>query len=196
MARSEARMILNKLFEIPTEPYPKHWTTRMKLPAIPVGTQSCLEICVGTAERLQGDRWSADDFRWEVIHWKVQRRGWDDARRCQTAQTRVPPWQWASHLLSSPLQVFGWPQPHKEPAASCHPCPEASPRSIPRKQKHTLLFWFVLPVIILCLSKPTKSVSWIEKSILNQKGSTDTAEIFKGYGGKRSSSSPFAHKGY
>lgn len=96
-------------------------------------------------------------------------------------------------LTSSPLQVFGWLQPHKQPAASCHPCPEASTCSIPRK--HTL-FWFVLPVIILCLSKPTKNVSWIEKSILKQKGSKDTAEIFKEYRGKWSSSAPFAHKGY
>lgn len=142
MSRSEARKTLNKLFKIWTEPYPKHWTTRNELPAIPVGTQSWLGVYLRRVERLQGDRWSPDYFRCELIHWKVQRRGWDDVRRCHTAATHCS----VVMSLSPPLQVL---QPHKEPAASCHPCPEASTRSLPRKHK---LFWFVLPVIILCLN--------------------------------------------
>lgn len=132
---------------------------------------------------------SPDDFRCELIHWKVQRRGGDNVRRCHTAATCVALWKRASHLLSRFLDDHNLTQSQQPPAS----CPEASTHSFPRK--HTL-FWFVLPAIILCLSKPTKSVSRIEKTTLKQKGLKDTAEIFKRYGGKRSSSAPFAHKSY
>lgn len=186
MARSEARMTLNKLFEMPTEPYPKLWTTRTKLPAIPVGTQSWLR-----GFKVRGDQQMTSDGKCSTARCK----GGGGMLSEDVTQQKLGLLLGNEPLTSSPLQVFGWLQPHKEPAASRHPCPEASTRSIPRKQKHTL-FRSVLPVIILCLSKPTKSVCWIEKSILNQKSSKDTAEIFKGHGGKRSSSAPFAHKGY
>lgn len=112
---------------------PKHWTTRNELPAIPVRTQSWLGICMRRVERLQGDRWSPDYFRCEVILCKVQRRGRDDVTRCHTASTSL---SLSPSLLSRFLDDYNLTKSQQPPAI-----PALRPPHIPF-QENTILVCF------------------------------------------------------